>query len=78
MDITVNSTLIRSRNPNELNLKIEGQKGKVIHSLDDGWWLIEFPTLLTKSIVTVSNSKKKIMQFTPLQWYVFKDDLTIM
>lgn len=70
--ITVNNILTNSRNPTELKYRLEGLKGKVIHSLGDGYHLIEFDALKIKESITIN--KKKVLRFTPLQWYLHKTD----
>jgi hypothetical protein len=80
MNIKVNSSLINAhsptRNPLEHGFTITDRTGKVIHVLDDGFYLIEFKELLINKMITID--KKKKMAKVPLQWYVHERDLTII
>lgn len=81
MTIQVNESLTRTRNPIEHGHEVNKRHGKVIHRIDDGYWLIEFFRLmikLKKNIVTPEGKKKTIWVDARLQWYIHKDDLTVV
>lgn len=48
-------------------VNILGQRCKVIHKIDDGYWLMEFPEIKLYNM----KQRKKL----PLRWYIHKDDL---
>lgn len=72
MKVKVNNE-IRNRLPKQ---DIRGKCGKVIHKVDDGYWLIEFKEFKIRKRVEVG-SKAFLKELKSLQWYVHKDDLTI-
>lgn len=75
MDITVCNQLINSRNPKEHGFKLENQKGTIVHSLGDGWHLIQFNQFKVKKEIKVK--RKKTWVYESLQWYIFETDFKI-
>lgn len=75
MYVKINNELRKSRNPLEHGYTVTSRKGKVVHVLGDGYYLVEFEEL--KIIQMVSVDKKKKRAFAPLQWYIHEDDLQV-
>lgn len=72
MIIQVNQKLTKSRNPVEHGFRLEGQKGEVIQTLDDGANLIRFKQFQIKKQVNIK--RKTTWIFTSLEWYVYDVD----
>lgn len=71
--VVINKDLIRSRNPSEYEIEVNGGIGKVVHRLDDGYNLVEFPITIRKKIYI--GLKWFYGEPEPLQWYIHDDDL---
>lgn len=75
MNVQINPKLTKSRNPIEHGLKLEGQKGEIIQTLDDGYNLIRFVTLKIKKQVNIKRKTQWIL--VPLEWYIHDVDFII-
>lgn len=67
--IQVNEALTKTREPKEYNLKVSGQKGKIVHRLPDGYSLVKFEHLKFKKMIRWKKGK-----MMPLQWYIHRED----
>lgn len=72
MNIQIRSTLTKTRNPKEHGFKIEGHRGELIQSLDDGYHLIKFDQFSIKKQVKIDS--KTTWKFEALEWYVHEAD----
>lgn len=70
---TVNHPVIKTIQPKEYGLIVNGESGRIIQTLEDGYCLVEFDNLFVKEEkLYFKNRNLK----TPLNWYVHKSDLT--
>lgn len=72
MIIQVKQELSKTRNPTEHGYELQGQKGEIIQTLDDGYNLIRFDEFKIKKQVTIKRKTQWIQ--VPLEWYVHDTD----
>ena len=72
MIIQVKQELFKTRNPTEHDFKLEGHKGEIIQTLDDGYNLIRFNQFKIKKKISVYRKTQWILK--PLEWYVHDTD----
>lgn len=68
--VTVNHPILKTRQPTEKNMVLNGEKGRIIQRLNDGYKLIVFDNLFDRDRIL------KGSRYTNLQWYVHGTDLT--
>ena len=70
-------SLSKTRNPDEHGYNLLRQSGNIVHKLDDGYSLIEFPELLVEKQVSFRDDYGRRVNkcnLVPLQWYVHQSD----
>lgn len=72
MNIQIRPALTKTRNPKEYGFKLEGHRGEIIQSLDDGYHLIKFDQFSIKKQVNIDRRSNWIM--VALEWYVHEVD----
>lgn len=79
MNILVNNTLTKSRNPSEFEFNITGQTGTVVSQIKyEDCYLVEFPQMEVKTKFKIWATKKNGWTMKPLKWYVYKEDFKII